>query len=118
MRYGAFGYQKFRTTTHRLAFFLSGRNLLPGQEVCHTCDNPPCANPNHLFAATRSENIRDCVRKGRHFETRKTHCPRGHPFSHDNTLITKSGPQKGKRRCRVCHYDARRIYRQSLKRLA
>ncbi len=36
----------------------------PGQEGCHTCDWPPCANPA-LFAGTRAENQQDKARKGR-----------------------------------------------------
>lgn len=50
---------------HRLAYRLAkGRD--PGQKlVCHTCDNPPCCNPLHLFLGTTLTNMRDKIAKGR-----------------------------------------------------
>lgn len=66
------GYGMFRvnaekhTTAHRVAWELSnGRDAPAGMVVCHTCDNPPCCNPSHLFLGTYQENADDMKRKGR-----------------------------------------------------
>lgn len=52
--------------THRLAFtFSNGREPKHG-EVIHSCDNPPCCNPKHLFDATHEQNMKDRYQKGRY----------------------------------------------------
>jgi|SRR6267142_4366940 len=34
-------------------------------KILHTCDNPPCFNPDHLFKGTSRDNTKDAVSKGR-----------------------------------------------------
>lgn len=51
---------------HRVAFALFKDFANPRMMVCHKCDNPPCFNPDHLFAGYGSDNVRDAYRKGRH----------------------------------------------------
>ena len=50
---------------HRIAFFLSGGYLPIGKDVCHSCDNPPCCNPKHLFVGSRKKNVEDSQAKDR-----------------------------------------------------
>lgn len=60
--YGAFN----GTTANRVALGLSlGRALTPLEQACHTCDNPPCCNPSHLFPGSVGDNAADRVAKGR-----------------------------------------------------
>lgn len=42
-----------------------GLHPQPGENVCHTCDNPSCANPDHLYIGTVMENQRDKWKRGR-----------------------------------------------------
>lgn len=51
---------------HRLSWSLSNGEIPTNMNVCHSCDVVICVNPSHLFLGSQSENIADCVKKGRH----------------------------------------------------
>ena len=50
---------------HRYAWSRVNGPIPAGKVICHTCDNPPCVNLDHLWPGTQGENIRDSVAKGR-----------------------------------------------------
>ncbi|MDV2997654.1 MAG: hypothetical protein N4J56_007359 [Chroococcidiopsis sp. SAG 2025] len=41
------------------------REIQPGYLACHSCDNPACLNPDHLWEGTNRQNIIDAISKGR-----------------------------------------------------
>jgi hypothetical protein len=50
----------------RAAYRLFKSAYIPeGVLICHTCDIPPCVNPEHLFLGTQSDNMIDMYKKGR-----------------------------------------------------
>ena len=50
---------------HKLSYVIYKRAVPKGKWVLHHCDNRSCANPEHLYAGTRRDNIDDMVRRGR-----------------------------------------------------
>lgn len=98
-----------RSMAHRYSYEAHRGPIPDGMDVGHTChdravedglcpggrDCPhrKCVNPAHLEAQTRSEN----TRLQNHANRAKTHCPKGHEYSEDNTLM-----RGGKRFCRAC----------------
>jgi len=98
--YGQTAWQHRHTMVHRVAACLWKKFDITSQlKVCHSCDQPRCFNPDHLWFGTDADNSRDCTAKGRQFQQRKTHCIHGHEFTKQNTCIKST---TGERVCRAC----------------
>lgn len=50
---------------HREVWKQKNGDIPEGKEICHTCDTPSCINPDHLWAGSHLENMKDRSAKGR-----------------------------------------------------
>lgn len=50
---------------HRFSFELFKGEIPKGMGALHTCDNPPCVNPEHIYAGAAKQNTCDMLSKGR-----------------------------------------------------
>lgn len=64
--YGVIRIKGKNIRSHRCSFEIF-HNVAIGREdmVCHSCDNPSCINPDHLWIGDNSSNQIDAVKKGR-----------------------------------------------------
>jgi len=69
--YGRFWLNGKTVSSTHFAYSSTGRSIRPGYFICHSCDNPGCVNPSHLFQGTPKENQMDMIKKGRQVNTRR-----------------------------------------------
>lgn len=93
-------------TAHRFSYRLFKGEISDGLLVCHTCDNPSCVNPDHLFEGSMSDNIIDCVKKGRH----------KHPVQSKTTVHPTKSLYYDGCRCELCKNFMRNIWRENKRR--
>ena len=99
--WGARGPGHTRRVIHRILWeHYKNQEVPEGMQLDHLCRVRNCVNPEHFEVVTPSQN----TKRQDHAERRKTHCPKGHEYSEQNTRITK----EGKRVCRQCDRDRRK----------
>lgn len=93
--YGQVTIAQRRHYAHRVSFEEFIRPIPEGLDIDHLCRNRRCIRPGHLEAVTRSINIRRGLLSA--LRTPKTHCPRGHEYTYENTRV-----YRGRYSCRKC----------------
>lgn len=111
--YGQFlpagGRQARKTSAHRWSYQHFIGPIRDGLQVDHLCRNRACVNPSHLEAVTPRENVMRSPLAPGAINSRKTHCPKGHPYFGDNLYVFRRN-----RICKRCKaaYDAIRHSRK------
>ena len=95
--YGNYG----KEYAHRVMWeWAHGEPPKMGLLVLHTCDNPSCVNPAHLYLGDQAQNMHDREERGGTHNASKKHCPRGHPLSGENLYRSND-----RRHCRSCRQE-------------
>lgn len=110
--YGGFKYHGFSTTAHRFSYIKIHGEIDSSLVVDHMCRVRICVNPNHLQAVTQKQNLSTAIGLGEKgmvhlrelnkIRQARTHCPKGHEFTEDNTYweLRKYGGKS--RHCKAC----------------
>lgn len=111
------GYGRMRkdyklSSAHRFSWEIHNGPIPKGIYVLHSCDNPPCVNPSHLWLGTYTDNNRDRSKKGRNNHALGSKCPKAKLKGKDIEKIIKlrlSGMPYQKI-ARKYHVDTRAIW--------
>jgi len=98
---------------HRVSWQLSYGPIPSGLCVLHSCDNPRCVRPDHLFLGTKADNNKDRDNKGRgnfivgakasaNKRRNLKYCKYGHKFTQSNTNWFLSSAGYWCRQCCTC----------------
>jgi len=118
--YGRIMVQGKPIQTHRYSWQLEHGKIPQGLHILHKCDIGLCVNPEHLFVGNATDNMRDCLSKGRYVahKLRNVCCPNGHPYNLQNTFIRRHPNGKTSRMCKECNrirgrYNQKKIAAQN-----
>lgn len=102
--YGRFQYvRRQHVRAHRFAYELLIGPIPEGLVIDHVkergCTSRACVNPAHLEPVTNRENILRGDAPSA-VAARKSHCPHGHEYTSENTMVRKDGA----RACKTCRH--------------
>jgi hypothetical protein len=101
--YGGTTYRGENVMIHRQAYKILNKVELAFEDfICHKCDVKPCWNPDHVWLGDNGLNKKDETLKGTNFWAKKTHCPRNHEYTPENTILHESKPGVMSRTCKEC----------------
>lgn len=95
---------------HRFVYECVVGKIPAASEIDHLCRVRNCLRPEHLQAVSHRENVLRSFAPTA-VNAAKTHCPKGHPYTPENTYRR---PADGKRRCRECGRRQCRAYRNKV----
>lgn len=101
--YGRIAFSKRSLYPHRVSYELHKGAIPEGLHVDHLCRNRECCNPAHLEAVTSNENTKRSPIAPATINAAKTHCPYGHEYTPENTVIVAGGRGRSCRTCRRWH---------------
>ena len=65
-KYPIISHEGQHVLVHRYMFEHINGSIPDDMFICHTCDNPRCHNPDHLYAGSPSQNAQDRHNRRRH----------------------------------------------------
>lgn len=81
--YGRFMHDGRCALAHRVSYYLAYGGIPGGLHVLHTCDNPGCVNPDHLWLGTNLDNVLDSSKK------KRRHTPRNQGGSNPSSKVSE-----------------------------
>lgn len=99
--YGMYGLGGQRLA-HRISYEMFVGSIPEGLVIDHLCRNRSCVNPAHLEPCGRGENVLRSPITMPYVNAAKTHCPRGHEYSLENTYHLVRPDGTNRRDCRTC----------------
>ena len=103
-----YGFFRDRLASRYALSLQLGRDLKPGECALHSCDNPPCVNPDHLHVGTKTLNAQERDERGRHAKANYVTCVKGHDLTKPENTYPRADRKKP--RCRACSQETARSY--------